>query len=151
MHDRQLAGKLDERPQQTATLQRDRRKAAKLAGQQRQRDAAHVTSQYGPRQEVGDEAQTQRCRDQAHHANGEREGRRDDDLLLVGARWQKLRKAGAEDAQGYRIRADNQLPRRDENCIGEKGQYARVQSDGRRQPGDFRIGHRSRQRHRRDR
>jgi hypothetical protein len=121
-----------------------------LADENDQRDAVQITGQDRLGQEGGDEAEPGRAGDQIEKACHQREhGQHDEIALRIVAR--ERRQAGGDQQACGGVRADDQLPRRAEQRIGEQREDRRVDADDRRYAGEVGVGEANRQGDRRDR
>ena len=113
-------------------------------------DAVDVADQHRPGEVVGDPAEPQQPREQEAGRDEQREHRRQLGRV-VGCRRRRAGAPPRRRASRPSPPGRHQLARRAEQHVRDRRQQQRVEAVDRREPGDLGVGHRRRQRERRDR
>ena len=141
---------LPEPAQRLARVDLEPEQLAQLGDHERDRDSVQVADQHRPGEVVGDPAEPQRARQQEAGGDEQGEHRRQLDRV-VAARGRERKNRGGDERRRRALRADDEPARRAEQDVGDRRQQQRVQAVDRREPGELAVGHRRRQRERRDR
>jgi hypothetical protein len=121
-------------------LDRDAGELAELADEQRHAKAGQVADQRGTREEVGNEAEAQRRRDQQHDPDDHGQ-RGSSGHVFIGAGDRHGRQAGGGEGRRPRIGPDRQMPRRTEQRVERNPDDDGLKRRTRGQAGDRRVRH----------
>ena len=140
----ELAGDLYETWNDAAFLYRKAEDLAGLTENDRKGDTIEEADEDRPGQKICERSQSQKASGDAQNAGeqGEHHRQRGVSRLVAGG---KRRDARRDQRAGGRIGANDQLPRRAEDRIGDERQYARIKSHFRAEAGELGISDADRQ------
>ena len=139
-----LADELDEGREQAVGVDVDPGDAPELADQDRERDAGEEADEDRPRQEGREDAEAEQAGAEVEAADDEGE-QRGDGGAVGGLEAGHGREDRGHDGDGRGVGADDELPRRAEDRVGDQRRDRGVEPGLRRQAGDRRIGDGARQ------